>query len=168
MKLAIRLAAALLAVYPLAAQGTLADYQRGQGLQAKARGLVVNTPGAVNWIGNSDRFWYSKPVTGGTEFVLVDAAAATRKPAFDHEKLASAVSTATGGHYTALTLPFAPPAGGRRGAATPPVTTAPLTFADDAGSLEFGTGGFLYKCSLADYTCSATRRRPGPRRRACR
>jgi dipeptidyl aminopeptidase/acylaminoacyl peptidase len=154
MKLAIRLAAALLAVYPLAAQGTLADYQRGQGLQAKARGLVVNTPGAVNWIGNSDRFWYSKPVTGGTEFVLVDAAAATRKPAFDHEKLASAVSTATGGHYTALTLPFAPPAGGRRGAATPPVTTAPLTFADDAGSLEFGTGGFLYKCSLADYTCT--------------
>jgi dipeptidyl aminopeptidase/acylaminoacyl peptidase len=154
MKLAIRLAAALVAVYPLAAQGTLADYQRGQGLQAKARSLVVNTPGAANWIGASDRFWYSKPVTGGTEFVMVDAAAATKKPAFDHEKLAAAISAATGGHYTALTLPFARSTGGRRGGAAPAATTAPLTFTDDAQSLEFGIGGSLYKCSLADYTCT--------------
>jgi dipeptidyl aminopeptidase/acylaminoacyl peptidase len=152
MKLAIRLAVALAAVYPLAAQGTLADYQRGQGLQAKARGLVVNTPGAATWIGESDRFWYSRPVSGGTQFMLVDAAAASKSPAFDHEKLAAAISAATGGHYTALTLPFAPPAGGRRGAASP-VTTAPLIFGDDARTLDFGTGGFLYKCDLADYTC---------------
>ena len=36
------------------AQGTLADYQRGQGLQAKARGMVVNLPATPNWIGDSD------------------------------------------------------------------------------------------------------------------
>ena len=35
-------------------QGALADYQRGQQLQAKANGLVVNSPGAANWIGDSD------------------------------------------------------------------------------------------------------------------
>ena len=58
-----------------AAQGTLEDYKRGQGLQAKAQGLVVNVPGAPNWIGESNHFWYSRSVKGGTEFLLVDAAA---------------------------------------------------------------------------------------------
>src|SRR5580693_8883085 len=113
------------------AQGTLADYERAQSLTAKARGLVVNQPGAPNWIGESDHFWYSKTVKGGTEFVLVDASSATKKPAFDHDRLANAIDTASGGHYTGLTLPFAPAAGGRgggaggRGAAAGAPQTAP-------------------------------------------
>jgi dipeptidyl aminopeptidase/acylaminoacyl peptidase len=145
----------------VSAQGTLADYQRGQGLQAKARGLVINTPGTPNWIGSSNHFWYSKAVKGGTEFVLVDATVATKKPAFDHEKLAVAISAATGGKFTALALPFAPPAGGRGGGggggAMPPMgaaLTAPLSFVDQEQAIEFGTGGFMYKCTLADYKCT--------------
>src|ERR1700693_5721976 len=97
------------------AQGTLADYQRGQGLQAKARGLLVNAPGAPNWIGESDRFWYYRSVAGGTEFVLVDAVTSTKNRAFDHDNLAAAISAASGARYTGLTLPFGPPAGGRGG-----------------------------------------------------
>jgi dipeptidyl aminopeptidase/acylaminoacyl peptidase len=155
MKLAIFIAAAAIAVQPIAAQGTLADYQRAQGLQTKARGLVVNTPGAANWIGSTDRFWYSKSVAGGTQFLLVDASAATKAPAFDHEKLAAAISSVTGGHYTALTLPFAPAPGGRGGhGGAQPTTTSPLKLADDLSSLTFGTGGSLYRCSLSDYTCT--------------
>ena len=80
----------------LYAQGTLADYQRGQALMEKSQGLVVNVPGPANWIGESDHFWYARTVKGGTEFVLVDAGAATKKAAFDHEKLAAAISSATG------------------------------------------------------------------------
>src|SRR5512146_258323 len=87
-------------------QGTLADYQRAQGLQEQARGLVVNSPGAITWIGKSDHFWYPRPVKGGTEFIIVDAAAGTKKPAFDHEKLAEAISAVAGRKYTALALPF--------------------------------------------------------------
>jgi dipeptidyl aminopeptidase/acylaminoacyl peptidase len=155
MKLAIRLAAAVFAAYPLAAQGTLADYQRAQDLQTKARGLVVNTPGAANWIGNSGHFWYSKAVAGGMEFVMVDATAATKGPAFDHEKLAAALSTASGGHFTALTLPFAPAPGGRGGrGGAPTVAAAPLTFDEDLSSIQFGTGGSMYRCNLTDYTCA--------------
>src|SRR5262245_20566831 len=89
-------------------QGTLADYQCSRALQTKARGLVVNAPGAMNWIGESNHFWYYKSVRGGTEFVVVDAVAGTKKPAFDHERLAAAINTATAGHYSALALPFAP------------------------------------------------------------
>ena len=44
----------------LLGQGTLADYQRARGLQARAGNLVVNTPGAITWIGDSDRFWYPR------------------------------------------------------------------------------------------------------------
>src|ERR1039458_9478004 len=141
------------------AQGTFADYQRAQGLQAKARGLVTGTPGAATWIGDSGQFWYSRTVKGGAEFLMVDAAAATRKPAFDHDKLAEAINAASGGHYTGLALPFAPVQGGRgggaagRGAPNTPPQTAPLTFTDPQ-SLTFGTGGSVYTCKLADYTCT--------------
>src|SRR5689334_13461506 len=126
------------------AQGTLADYERAQGLQAKARGLVVNVPGTPSWIGKSEHFWYPRTVNGGTEFVLVNASAGTKKLAFDHEKLAAGISTATGNKYTGLTLPFAPPAGGRgggagRGAAAAGAS-APLTFTDGERSIQFGTG----------------------------
>ena len=146
-----------LAVAPgLWAQGTLADYQRAQGLQRKARGLVVDSPGTAEWIGKSEHFWYPRTVKGGTEFLLVDAAAGTKKPAFDHDKLAAAISSASGHKYTGLTLPFAPQAGrggGGRAAAGAP-QNAPLTFADDEQSISFGTGGSMYKCSLTSYTCN--------------
>lgn len=100
-------------------QGTLADYQRAHELQAKARNLVVNTPGAITWIGDIDHFWYPRSVKGGTEFVVVDADAGSKKLAFDHDKLAAAISKVTAHPYTGLTLPFAPMQGGRAAAARP-------------------------------------------------
>ena len=149
------------------AQGTLADYERAQGLQRKARGLVVDQPGAANWIGESDHFWYAKSVKGGSEFVLVDATTAAKKPAFDHDKLATAINAAMGGHCTStggpctgVTLPFAPVFGGRggggagRGAAAGPPQTAPLTFKNNDQTIEFGAGGSMYTCQLTEYTCS--------------
>ncbi len=157
--LAVRCVAIAILLSPLGlSQGTLADYQRAQGLPSRARELVVNVPGPVTWIGDSDRFWYSKSVPGGTEFVLVDAAVGTKKPAFDHDRLAAAISAASGGKYTGLTLPFAPRPGGRPGAGTAGragAGPAPgrLTFLDHEGTLQFGAEGFLWKCSLADYSC---------------
>ena len=61
------------------AQGTLADYQRGQELARTAPRLVVDVPGAANWIGETDHFWYSRSVKGGTEFLLVDASGGDQK-----------------------------------------------------------------------------------------
>jgi dipeptidyl aminopeptidase/acylaminoacyl peptidase len=144
----------LLAVPSLWAQGTLADYQRAEGLRAKARGLVVNSPGGINWIGDSDHFWYPRAVKGGTEFVLVDAERQTRKPAFDQQRMAVAISVVTGHKYTALELPFAPHEPDRTGNRPPPFSTAPLTFADKETAIQFGVDGWLYKCSLTGYTCS--------------
>jgi dipeptidyl aminopeptidase/acylaminoacyl peptidase len=142
------------------AQGKLEDYQRAQDLQARFQSLAVNVPGAANWIGKTHHFWYAKSVKGGTEFVLVDAEAATKKPAFDHEKLAAGINAASGGKFTALALPFAPPAGGRGGAGggarggAGGGASSPLNFVDQESAIEFGAGGFLYKCTLADYKCT--------------
>ena len=140
------------------AQGTLADYQRAHELRTKSLDLVVNTPGPSSWIGDSHHFWYPKSVKGGTEFVLVDADGATKKAPFDQDKLAAAISSATGHPYTGLKLPFAPPRG-RPGARPMPGdrgVTRPLTFLDDERSIQFGTAGSLYRCSLSDYTCIKT------------
>ena len=142
----------------LPAQGTLADYQRAHELQRKARDLVVNTPGATYWIGDSNRFWYARAVKGGSEYMLVDADTMTKKPAFDHARLADAVSKVTDHHYTAVTLPFlqGPPGrpGGARSVMGLSLQTSPLTFLDDEKTIQFGTAGLLYKCDLAAYTCT--------------
>ena len=143
------------------AQGTLADYQRGQSLRAKSEGLVVNVPGTPEWIDQSDHFWYSRSVKDGTEFVIVDAGAQTKKLAFDHDKLAAAISSASGGHYTGLKLPFAPSRGGRGGA---PAATG-LTFVNGDRAIEFGLKGFSYKCTLTDYACTKGAALPAARGR---
>lgn len=142
-----------LAVTALFAQGKLEDYRRAQGLEAKARGLVVNAPGAVTWIAESDHFWYPRQVKGGTEFVLVDAKAETKRLAFDHDKLAAAISKATGQTYTALALPFVPRPPGRGGRPAT-ATSAPLSFIDGEKAIQFGVKGSLYRCTLAHYECS--------------
>ena len=156
-------ASVLLLLSPANGQGTLADYQRGHDLRVKARDLVVNTPGAMTWIGESNHFWYPKTVKGGTEFILVDADAGMKKAAFDQEKLAAAISKAVGHSYTALKLPFAP-AQGRVATPVPVGSTAPLTFLDGEQAIQFGTGGSLYKCTLADYTCAKAGPIPEPGR----
>jgi hypothetical protein len=82
---------------------TVADYERALDLAGKYDGQVVDAPDAPTWL-PSDRFWYRKSVRGGNAFVLVDPATAT-KPAFDHARLAAALSLAAG-KRTATKLPF--------------------------------------------------------------
>ncbi|MBZ5583673.1 MAG: S9 family peptidase [Acidobacteriia bacterium] len=124
-------------VSALHAQVTAADYQRAAGLREKLQGLAVDIPGAPQWIGGTHDFWYRKSVRGGNEFILVNADAATKKPAFDHEKLAASLSAAAGQKYTAVTLPF-----------------AEITFADKESAVQFAAAGFNWKCGLTDYACA--------------
>jgi dipeptidyl aminopeptidase/acylaminoacyl peptidase len=148
--------AALLPCVPLHGQGTLADYQRAHDLRAKAADLVVNVPGPAHWIGDEHRFWYARTVKGGNDYVLVDADAGTKKPAFDQTKLAASISQVTGHSFTSVSLPFVPaPArrGGRPEAGTKG-KTSPLKFLDEEHSIQFGLDGSLYKCSLEDYKCT--------------
>src|SRR5881296_913188 len=50
-----------------------------------------------HWFHNDTRFWYRNDLReGAKEFVVVDAERGRRNPAFDREKLATALSKATG------------------------------------------------------------------------
>ena len=120
------------------AQGTPADYARAVGLRERyeaAAGEIAGTPTAI---GATHRFWYRKSVKGGDQFLIVDADTGATQPAFDHERIAQALSRLTGATYTALTLPF-----------------NTLTFVEDGSAFTATVGGSPYRCSLADSTCRA-------------
>jgi dipeptidyl aminopeptidase/acylaminoacyl peptidase len=87
-------------------QGKPSDYTRARLLRLQTEGLVYDSPEPAAWIANSHRFWYRKAVKGGNMFMVVDADALAKQPAFDHEKLAASLSAASGQKYTAFTLPF--------------------------------------------------------------
>ena len=89
------------------AQGRRDDYEKaGQFLTESIRDLAYDGQVDPQWIGKSNRFWYRKEGPSGKQFVLVDAAALTTAPAFDHDRIAAALSSATKQSFTARALPF--------------------------------------------------------------
>ncbi|KPK88618.1 hypothetical protein AMJ80_10875, partial [bacterium SM23_31] len=58
----------------------------------KVRELLYDTSINVNWIENTDQFWYRFKNNNGTHFTLVDPVKETKQPVFDNVKLASALS----------------------------------------------------------------------------
>ena len=84
----------------------------------KSVGLPTNAPPRVyrdriepHWFADASgaptQFWYRVDLAGGQrEFVLVDAAGGTRKPAFDHARLAEVLAGKIGKPADAKRLPF--------------------------------------------------------------
>jgi len=100
---------ALLASPTVFAQGqqlTHDDYAQAERfMSSSVRSLVVGGRVDATWM-DDDRFTFAAETTNGTTFMLVDPVTLTRKPAFDHAKMATALSAATGETYTATDLPF--------------------------------------------------------------
>ena len=130
-----------------AAQGTAAEYARSEGLRARVDGLVIDAAEAPSWVGpGSNQFVYRKSVKGGFAFMLVDAATLEKRPAFDHDRLATAITAAMrrqgGPPITGVTLPL-----GR------------FALVDSARAIEFTATGrpgesvadtTRWRCTLAD------------------
>src|SRR5262245_25299515 len=99
----------LLLASPLAAQQrqfTAADYDRGARFLANnLGGLVIGGNVQANWLAD-ERFTYRAQTANGSQFMIVDPVKKTRTVAFDHAKLAAALSAASNGSYTAQSLPF--------------------------------------------------------------
>ena len=78
---------------------TTQDYQAAEQLlrrPARPGELVVGDKVRPQWIDGGARFWYAVSNGAGRRFVLVDPAAGTREPAFDHARLAAALAAASG------------------------------------------------------------------------
>ena len=116
---------------------TTADYERAEKAMSYNTAPLVDHNGVrPNWLPD-ERFWYRILVAQGSEFVLVDPAKGTRIPAFDHQKLAAAISAATGDKYDAFHLPF-----------------MSFRYTADGKAILFTAGGKGWKCDLDTYTCS--------------
>lgn len=96
-----------------------------------------------HWFADGSRFWYRNDLRGGArEFILIDAARGIRTPAFDHAKLAGALSNAAGASYEARRLPF-----------------DTIEFLDDGKAVRFTVSGSTWKCDLSSYVCVRTEAR---------
>jgi dipeptidyl aminopeptidase/acylaminoacyl peptidase len=85
----------VLAADAVCAQGTRLDYQRADNLGQLTRNRVFRDRVRPHWFPDNRAFWY-RVDTGpeSHEFVLVDVQAGTRQPAFDHQRLAAALTAA--------------------------------------------------------------------------
>jgi dipeptidyl-peptidase-4 len=97
----------LLVTAPSRAQGTRADYERANSLRQLTTNKVFKAHVTPHWFAGGTRFWYRNDLRGGTrEFIHVDTLRGVREHAFDQEKLAAALSRATGKSFIASQLPF--------------------------------------------------------------
>ncbi|TVP75151.1 MAG: S9 family peptidase [Gemmatimonadales bacterium] len=133
----------------LAAPATASDTIPASRYQMAERFLTQNASSRVyradvnpTWDGD-DRFWYRTRVPGGFQFVRVNADRNEQRPAFDHERLSSALSAATGESYEALRLPF-----------------TSFTEVDDGAAIRVGAAGSTWRCSLSDYRCEEAQAQP--------
>jgi dipeptidyl-peptidase-4 len=89
-----------------AQQFTPADYARAEKFMPyNTSPLIYGTGARPAWLPDG-RFTYRTTTPEGAQFIVVDPANATRQPAFDHVKLAAALSSAAGATYDAHHLPF--------------------------------------------------------------
>ena len=136
------LAASLLFTISVVAQQravlTSADYARAEKLMGYNTAPLVSRSGVrPNWTPD-DRFWYRITTADGSEFLRVDPSKGTREPAFDHAKVAAALSEVAGATYDARHLPF-----------------TQFDFSPDGQTISFTVRQRRWKCDLQANKCAA-------------
>jgi len=118
------------------AQGTRADYERAKNLRETTRDKVRYVKIEPHWFADDTCFWYRKDSADGVrEFLLVDAELQKREPAFDHGKLAKALSAASGKQYEGTRLPM-----------------DAIDFNSSRDAVRFTADGKQWKCDLKTYS----------------
>lgn len=95
--------------------------------------LVLGADVRPQWL-EGDRFWYRNRIADGHEFVVADPTRGTRERAFDHERLARALTDATGTWHDAHELPLLRPM-------------------DDGRGLDFELDRRRWECDVIEYRC---------------
>ncbi|OZI07580.1 S9 family peptidase [Siphonobacter sp. BAB-5385] len=123
------------------------DYARAERMLASTtQQYIDHTASRPVWLAK-DRFVYRTLTPQGSEFILVDPAKATRLPAFNHQKVAEALSSATGKTYTAQRLPF-----------------QEVTFTPDEKAILFASGGKSWQYDLTSGQLTTAKEKAKARR----
>src|ERR1700743_2946339 len=118
-------------------QLTAKDYEHAESfLNYNTEQLVDHNGVRPEWF-SGDKFWYRSLTAHGSEFIVVDPAKKTRAAAFDQQKLAASLSSATGKKYEADMLPF-----------------QSFSYSADEKSIIFEADGKHWNCDLQTYKCT--------------
>ena len=141
----------LLAATALWGQGSQADYDRAAAMQAATRNKVHRSQVRPHWLAGGTKFWY-RVTTGAasSEFILVDAESGSRRPAFDHERLAQSLAAEIETPVDAAQLPF-----------------RSLRFDESLTEVTFTAHGKRWSCNLETYQLRQTGQRRKSRRADC-
>ncbi|MCC6316686.1 MAG: DPP IV N-terminal domain-containing protein [Gemmatimonadaceae bacterium] len=120
------------------AQGTRTDYARAeQLLNWNASELVIDDAVRPRFMAG-ERFWYRNRGPNGYVFLVVDMATGTRRPAFDHARLAASLSQAADTAFDPARLPF-----------------RDLVWVQNESAIRFSTGrAKTWTCSVSTYACA--------------
>ncbi|MEX1011576.1 MAG: DPP IV N-terminal domain-containing protein [Balneolaceae bacterium] len=123
----------------VAGQGSLEDYQRAESfMPQKLDSLVFNTTLSAAWVSEGEKLIYREDGPGMKRYWIVEPESGERTPAFDHERLASALGEATGRNHRPLELPF----------------NQYDLFGEDLLTMRFRYGSREWECDLEEYLCS--------------
>ena len=125
---------------------TREDYVRAERfLPWNAAKLVFGLDVVPNWIENSETFWYRAVRRSGIEFVKVNAQDGTAAPAFDHVRLAAALTRGSQVPLDPHLLPF-----------------ERISFDQNDRNVSFTFEEAYWTCNLEHYECSSTEDTAGP------
>jgi dipeptidyl-peptidase 4 len=117
---------------------TSADYARAEKFMGYNTNPLVYHAVRPAWTAD-ERLWYRDTGPEGDTFVVFDPVKLTKEPAFDHAKLAVALSAAAGAKYEANKLPF-----------------RVIDLSADGQSVSFKIGKRQFKCDRQGNQCAAT------------
>ena len=117
------------------AEGNLLDYQRALSLRRKTANKVYKQRVEPHWFDDNIRFWYKNDLPDKKcEFIIVNAQTGEKNFAFDHKRLAEAISKAFSEQVNADKLPI-----------------DKLQFEDSETSFSFTCRGKRFNCDLQSY-----------------
>ncbi len=117
---------------------TDADYAHAEKFMPYNLNPLVDHAIQPAWTPN-DLVWYRDTDAAGTRFVVFDPVKLTKEPAFDHARLAAALSQAAGHTYEANKLPF-----------------REIELSADGQSVSFRIGRRRFECDRMGNKCTAT------------
>ena len=117
---------------------TADDYARAETfLSGNTNRLVSGTLAGQTWLGDG-RLVYRISIPGGTEFMVADPDDGSRVRAFDHVRMAEALSSESRKTYEPFELP-----------------TRQSSWSDDGRMIRFDVDGERYSCDVESYVCGA-------------
>jgi dienelactone hydrolase len=118
----------------------LESYKRAAELDSSLKRLALVTTVKPNWQSAGKSFWYRVPFKNKEyEFYLVDAGKRVKQKAFDHARMAEALSKVTNHTQTSFTLPI-----------------TDMVFSADNKQVTLKSGNEWYNCDLQTYSLTKT------------